>query len=145
MAWTIESTLTRAQTFAQHLKKDDPEYVALAVLLDLGISTKRGGFYQLLRAIVLFCENPTSSLSKDIYPLVGQSYQPPEDGGQVEQTIRSAIQNAWRARDEEIWALYFPVRRNGTVRKPSNAEFISRIGWFVKLCQGCREVEYVEK
>lgn len=146
MAQTIERTLIHAKTIARHLNKSNPEYVALAVLLELGVPTRRDGFYQLLNAIVLFCKDPTRAFFKDIYPAVGKMCGADEDPDQVDQAIRQAISVAWKNRDEEVWAIYFPAGRKGAVQKPSNTEFISRIGWFIKLFQGCyREVDYAKE
>lgn len=143
MTQTIERTLIHANTIARHLNKGNPEYVALAVLLELGVPTRRDGFNLLLKAIVLFYEDPTKAYFKDIYPTIGQMYGADENSMQVDQAIRSAIAEAWKDRDEETWAIYFPVGRKGTVQKPSNTEFISRIGWFIRLLQGCcGEVDY---
>jgi len=69
-------------------------------------------------------------------------YSPPVSGAQIEQAIRSAIEEAWKDRREEIWAYYFRIDPDGGFSKPSNAEFISRVARYAELCQGCRKEVY---
>lgn len=143
MTWSIENTLKHALVFAKHLNKCDSRYVALAVLIELGVPTECDGFQYLLQAIVLFYESPTKAMVKGIYSDVSKLYLPAVGVTQIEQTIRNAIRSAWINRDEEIWSCYFQVDHNGMVLKPSNAEFISRIGYFLELWKGCcKEVSY---
>lgn len=143
MTWTIENTLKHALVFAKHLNKCDPRCVALAVLIELGVPTDSDGFHYLLQAIVLFYENPTKAMVKGIYSDVGERYLPAVGISQVEQAIRNAIRTAWLNRDEGMWAYYFQVDQSGKVSRPSNAEFISRIGYFLELWKGCcKEVSY---
>lgn len=143
MTWRIEKTLKHALVYAKHLNRCDSRCVALAVLIELGIPTECDGFNYLLQAIVLFCEDPTRMFMKGIYPEVGQFYLPVVGVKQVEQSIRSVIRSAWKNRDNEVWSCYFQVDSNGEVLRPSNAEFISRIGYFLELCKGCcKEVSY---
>ena len=53
---------------------------------------------------------------------------------QVERAIRTAIQRAWNQRDEQIWKLYFVTMPDGSVKRPSNSEFISRLAEQI-ICQ----------
>ena len=46
---------------------------------------------------------------------------------QVERSIRSAIATAWKNRDETLWRRYFMPDKEGTVPKPTNADFITRV------------------
>lgn len=143
MVSTIEGTLKHALFLARHLNKSELQCATVAVLLELGISTKRMGFDYLKKGIVLFCEDPSQMITKEIYPAIGNQYTPEVDTESIEQTIRSAITDAWRTRDEKVWRYFFPTDENGRVSKPSNAEFISRIGRFLELWQGCcKEVAY---
>lgn len=91
------------------------------VLIRLYIPTGSKGYRSLIAAIPMYREDPEQSLSKEIYPAVARllgcrSWQ------QVEKNIRDAISSAWKSRDPEVWAEYFPPDH-----KPTNGEFISRI------------------
>lgn len=143
MAGTIEGTLKHALFLSRHINQCDPQYVAVVVLLELGVSPKRSGFDHLKNAIMLRFRYPTQILTKDIYPAVGGAYDPKVSVFQVEQTIRSAITKAWENRDDRVWGYYFPPDRNGRIKKPSNAEFISIIARFIELWEGCcKEVSH---
>lgn len=146
MVSTLEGTLEHALFLARHLNKCSPQCAAVAMLLELGVPTKRIGFDYLKNAIVLFCEDPTQMITKGIYPAVGQLYTPEASPFQVEQAIRTAVNDAWENRDEVVWNYYFPADGHGNTKKPPNAEFISRMGRFLELWQGCcEEVSYGEK
>lgn len=134
---TIEETLEHALFLARHLHNCDLQYAAIAVLLELGIPTKRIGFAYLKNAIVLFVTEPAQMVTKGIYPAIGKMYESRPGQLQIEQAIRSAIHEAWIDRDERLWRLYFPADQNGYVKKPSNAEFISGIAYFLELWRGC--------
>lgn len=136
MARTIEGTLDHALFLARHLNNCDLQCKALVVLLDLGIPTDRDGFQYLKNAIVCYYRMPRQMITKDIYLEVGRLYDPKAGVKQVENAIRRVIVDAWHERDDEVWGCYFP-RRNGTVKKPSNREFISRVACFMELWQGC--------
>ncbi|MBQ8239072.1 MAG: sporulation initiation factor Spo0A C-terminal domain-containing protein [Oscillospiraceae bacterium] len=137
MTSTIERTLQHALFLSRHINGSDPQCAIVVVLLELGVATKRAGFDYLKTAILLRYKHPTQLLTKELYPDVGRSYDPEVSGFQVEQSIRSAIARAWKERDEKAWALYFPAGIDGTVKRPSNADFISMIARFIELWKSC--------
>lgn len=140
---TIEVTLEHALFLARHLHRCGLQYAAIAILLELGIPTHRDGFDYLKNSIVLFCADPTQVLSKGIYLEIGQMYSTNPDHQQIENAIRSAIDAAWRNRNEKVWRIYFLPGPDGKLRKPTALEFISRIGYFLELWEGCcKEVSY---
>ena len=47
--------------------------------------------------------------------------------GDTKGSIRCAIEDAWEKRNETVWQLYFPVQTGSTMRRPTNAAFISRL------------------
>lgn len=146
MGNTIGGTLRHAHFLARHLNKCELQYAVVAVLLELGIPTKRIGFDYLKNAIMLLFEDPAKMMTKGIYPAVSDLYDPEIGEFQIEQAIRSAITEAWKDRDEDVWSYYFPLDKNGNVKKPTNSEFISRIARFMELWQGCcKEVNYARK
>jgi len=146
MSIAAEGTLQHALMLAQLLQYCDYSCVILLVLYELGVQPKNDGFVFLKYAIAMHFENPMQTLQNDIYPAVGNIHGGRMDGGQVEQAIRRTIRDAWKNRDDTQWCLYFPTEKNGTIKKPSNAEFIARIAWFVELWQGCcKGVAYAGK
>ena len=108
---------------------EEPAYDARAVvnniLLSLGFRTNLSGYRCTVEAILSLYNDPEQAISKGVYPSVvpicGTSAK------QVEHAIRLAILDAWRHHDEPVWAAYFPKTKDGKVRRPTNAVFISRI------------------
>ena len=95
------------------------------LLLRLGFSTKLRGYTCLREALLISMENPGQSVTKILYPAVAEVC-----GGnrlQVEHAIRSAIHSAWLRRDERVWSHYFQSGPDGTIPRPTNAAFITRL------------------
>lgn len=95
------------------------------LLRQLGLSGKLTGSRYLSSAVSLFSENPDQMLTKELYGTVAQQFH--ASAAQVERSIRTAIHSAWQARDERVWQRFFPTGQAGTVRRPTNGEFISRL------------------
>lgn len=99
---------------------------AIAELLrTLRIPVQRQGFSCLVDVISLALEAPEQAFCKELYPAVAQ--QRNVNWTSVERCIRTAIDTAWRARDEQIWEYYFPADPGQPSRRPTNAEFICRM------------------
>lgn len=137
MASMIEGTLRHAQFLSRHLGNCDLQCAAITVLLELRVPTKSAGFDYLKNAIIMFCENPTQSITKELYPKVGKCYDPKVGSYLIEIAIRRVISIAWESRDEELWGCFFFPDEGGNFPKPTNAEFISMLAYFLELCQGC--------
>jgi len=105
--------------------RPDPGVMISNVLMSLGVATHISGYQYLREAIPLFAENPRQAITKELYPAVGKRCN--ASGDQVERSMRTAIEGAWSRRDELIWKLYFTPLPDGSIRKPSNSEFISRL------------------
>ena len=67
MASTIENTLVHALFFSRHLKYCDLPCVVVAVLMELGVPTKSAGFDYIKTAILVFMEDQTQMVTKDLY------------------------------------------------------------------------------
>lgn len=147
MSSGIERTLEYALFLARHLSHCDYSTVVILILCDLGIAPKNDGYICLKRAIAMYLENPTRQLKDDIYVEILEEL----DGGvgnsdKVDQAIRRAITDAWEERDDEIWRVILPSTKKIDLGKPTNADFIARVAWFVELWQGCcKEVSYATK
>lgn len=124
-----EFVCSRLKDLARYTRPDplvQPDVRAMVsnVLLDLRIPTKLRGYVCAREAVLYLMRTPGMSVTKELYPAVAALC----DGtpAQVERAIRGAIQAGW-ALGSEYWERYFIRRADGTIRKPSNAEFLSRI------------------
>lgn len=107
------------------ISQPDNRTAASNVLLTLGVPTKLRGYLYLREALILTMKEPGQSVTKELYPAVAAACSATPI--QVERSIRSAIQAAWMARDEQIWRLYFQPSPGGSIPRPTNAAFISRL------------------
>lgn len=137
MPYSLDYVLKRMSLLARHLHGCDPAYIAVILLMELGVSTKYDGFEYLKCAIVMRFENPRLCIAKEVYPAVSRQTAEYVSENQVERSIRNAIRAAFKYRDEEAWAHYFPTSCNGKVARPSNAEFITRLARVLELWKGC--------
>lgn len=95
------------------------------LLVSLGIPTKLRGYAYLREAVLLMSENPMQSITKELYPSVARQFNCTPS--QVERSIRNAIQQSWEKRSDEVWTTVFQPDGSGTIPRPSNAAFISRL------------------
>lgn len=142
----FEGTIEHAQFLARHFGRDKLQYAVGAILFELKIPMKGATFDYVKNAIIFSVENPVIPLQKGLYPTIGLMYNPVVGPKQIEQTIRSAINQAYNQRDDKVWSYYFQPDRNGNFKRPTNAEFIRSVMRFVILWQGCcKEVVDCEK
>lgn len=137
MRGTIEKSLDHMRFLARFMRGRDVSYAALLVLLELSVPVNHVGSDYLLHAVVAFCKEPLATMRKGIYPAVAAHYEYDVGNEEVEKAISSAIEKAWKNRNETVWKYYFPQETRNTVRRPTNAEFISRIGRVLQLWQEC--------
>lgn len=95
------------------------------VLLHMSFAPKLDGYSYLVDAVPLFAQDPSQAITKELYVTVGQRYS--KAGALVERAIRHAIDKAWQRGDPAVWRQYFPCGPNGTVPRPSNGSFITRM------------------
>ncbi|MBQ9149216.1 MAG: response regulator [Oscillospiraceae bacterium] len=124
------ATVARISDLTQRLKKPlfsqpDPRAEVSNLLLALGVPTKLRGYAYLREAILELMRNPGQPVTKELYPTVGTLCC--ATAVQVERSIRSAIAAAWAKRDEHLWRMYFQPEPDGTMPRPTNAAFISRL------------------
>ena len=124
-----EFVCSRLKDLAKYTRADplvQPDLRAMVsnVLLDLRIPTKLRGYVCAREAVLYLMRTPGMSVTKELYPAVAALC----DGtpAQVERAIRGAIHAGWTL-GSTYWERYFIRQADGTVRKPSNAEFLSRI------------------
>ena len=132
----VEKMLDHILFLARRFRVSDVKYIAMIILLELGIEPKYDGYRYLVNAIVLCIEAPTQISVKNLYIAIAALYNGSVDAQQVEQSIRSAIRQAWSKRNEEIWNCYFMHNGKETAVKPSNGDFISIVACIVELWKG---------
>lgn len=137
----MDDLLGHVLFLTRHLKKNDARCASVAILMDLGIPEWHGGFDDLVRAVILRSQNPEWSFTKELYPEVGWLRRQKIGWNAVERSIRYSISTAWKGRNKRIWCIYFPPDEAGKAKRPTNAEFISRIARVLELWQNCREEE----
>ncbi len=126
----VRATVSRLGDLAQRLRAPvqthpDPRTAASNLVLTLGIRTKLDGYTYLLDAIPMAARNPGISMTKELYPEVGKRHR--VSGSQVEKAIRNAMHSAWENREDHIWRMYFQPGADGTVPRPTNSAFITRL------------------
>ena len=135
----VQAATARLLDLAERLKEPpvaqpDDRTVVANMLLMLGIPTNLRGYAYLRDAILAEIREPGQQVTKTLYPDVGKPYG--ASGGQVERSIRTAIEKAWNQRNDGQWRQYFSVDGTGTVPKPSNAVFISALACHVRNRHG---------
>ena len=126
----LHATAARVQEQLNRLNQPqeapvDLQFKISGLLMMMGFSVKLHGFKYLSEAIARILKNPDQSITKELYPGVAQVYN--TAGSHVERSVRGAIQDAWKRRDDRLWQLYFPPDSTGKIAKPTNAAFITRI------------------
>ncbi len=102
-----------------------PEDWVSGVLLQLGIGAHLDGFTYLKLAIPHFRLDTSQSITKELYTFVADACG--KESRQIERSIRSAIDGAWKRRSDRVWSAYFTPGPDGTVPKPSNGRFIAHM------------------
>lgn len=111
----------------------DPEDQIAAILLRLGMRPHLDGFRFLLTAIPLFSHDINQGITKELYVAVGECHG--KNARQVERSIRSAIDGAWKTRTDNVWAAYFNPTPDGQIPRPSNGFFMGRLALVLKAQQ----------
>lgn len=99
----------------------DGQSQASALLLQFQFNPKNDGFRFLKIGIPLYAQDPHQRICKELYATIAQICGA-GSWNQVERSIRSAIDTAWRTRSE-MWTRYFPT----ATEPPTGKTFISRI------------------
>lgn len=126
----VRATVARISDLSRQLRSPvlahpDPRTAAANLVLSLGIRTKLKGYSYLREAIPMALKNPGVSLTKELYPEVGKLFG--VNAVQVERAVRGAINSAWLQRDEQVWRMYFQPGADGSVPRPTNGTFITRL------------------
>lgn len=139
----IERALEHISFLSQHFKRSETKYIVLIVMLDMDFPTKYDGFEYLEKSICLYSDDPGDVIVNGLYRSVAKLYGGKVAEQQIEQSIRSVINAAWKRRDPAIWGKYFDEEE--LQAKPSNAELITRLARLVELWKGWCEISQGSK
>ena len=144
MTTDIERTLDHILFLSRRFHYRDARYIAKIIVIELGIQPKYDGYRYLVQAITLYMDAPVQLSIKNLYCALAALYNGTVDEKQIEQSIRSAIRQAWKHRNAQKWCCFFPVDENGEIARPSNGDFISTVACVVDLWKGwCHNYENV--
>lgn len=106
------------------------------VLLDLGVPCHIKGHPYLVTAISVVVESADciNAITKELYPVVAKKHG--TTPSRVERAIRHAIECCWDRGDMDILAHYFGNTVSINKGKPTNSEFIARVGNVVRMQLG---------
>jgi len=132
----LSATVARIRDLSRRLNPSpaaapDPKTQVSNLLLSLGIPTRLKGYLLVREAILLMAQHPDLAITKELYPIVASICDCHKD--HVERSIRSAVTSAWNNRDDRIWRQYFTPGADGSIRRPSNGAFISRLADSLRL------------
>lgn len=123
---STKSMIARIEELGRHMSGAAPRKETDALehtLRVLGVRTKLAGYMCIQAAVNALLQDPTRSMTKEIYPAVASVCG--GTAGRVEKAIRSSIVDTWKRREDEIWRMFFPPDRNGELYCPSNGDFLS--------------------
>lgn len=102
-----------------------PTEDAFAHARRLGVPAHLKGSKYIREAFVLLRQNPNQQITKELYPAIAAKFH--VSAQRVERCMRTAIQAAWKKRDERVWGMYFASDSRGQIPKPTNGEFLACI------------------
>ena len=97
------------------------------LLLELGFSPWHLGYRMLCQAIPRYREDRGQSITKELYPELGQRFGGCGGAG-AERAIRYAVAQAWSRGRREVWEGYFPPGG----KRPSNLHFIATVAEYLE-------------
>lgn len=127
---SLQAVMCRLNDFAAETGpaapvENGPEEQVAATLVQLGFGPHLDGFRYLCKAIPLFAQDTGQAITKELYVAVGECFN--KDARQVERSIRSAIEGAWKRRSDAQWSRFFTPGPGGCVPKLSNGKFIAHL------------------
>ena len=104
------------------VKPSDLQAEISELLLQLQFKNNLDGYRYVVTGLPMFAQNPQQTLTKELYPAIAKLHG--KSGGQVERSIRNAIEIAWLRRDERIWRMYFSPAPDGSIPRPTNGQLL---------------------
>ncbi len=96
----------------------------------LGIKSGHDGYQCMTVVIPALKADPVRRLHKELYPLAMEALGL-TDVRCVERSIRFAVKEAWKQRDDTVWAYYFPPEKYGD-ECPNNQTFLRRLAKLIE-------------
>ncbi len=123
---SVNTVDTCLQTIMEQMKagtfRNSLEYITAMQLHTLGFQVHLDGYRQLCVGIPLLCRDSEQTVTKTLYPAIAEALALP-DSRTVEHSIRKAIFQAWKSRDNDLWNSIFPNQQEC----PSNKQFLFRL------------------
>ena len=141
MSGTNDVIYVRAKEMARTLDKHSISSAVKLILMDLGFPIHLDGFSYLRLVIPLAYHTPSQIVVSELFDKVGQMYVPEAERKNMVSAVEISIRSAWKARDLEVWRLYFPRYITSRRKDPSILEVISMLVYFLELWQDCYEKE----
>lgn len=134
----LRSTIDRIHDLSQRIHKPlitqpDPRNFITTSLITLGIPVNYHGYGYLRECIVRIAQKPDQGITKELYPAIAKMFGNGLTDKNIERSIRNAIEQAWKMRDDQIWQQYFPLRKDGQIKKPTNSQFIYALADSLRL------------
>lgn len=86
----------------------------------LGFSLHHTGYKMLISAILLYIQDTSQSITKELYPALAKQSRS-YSAASIERSMRYAISEAWAHGSQRAWQQYFPQQ----TKAPSNSLFIA--------------------
>ena len=105
------------------------------ILKRLNIPLRLKGFF-LLRDAILICiqdQEACFGITKMLYPTLDKAYGYGVTGSSAERNIRTAIEYAYKYRDDYFYNIFGCRKDVIDSRRPTNGDFISAVADYVKL------------
>ena len=106
----------------------------IKILSELGVPMHLKGYNYLIDAVEICIENPTISITKELYVDIGAKYK--DIPNRVERAIRHAIDVCWYRVNKEFVNKIFGNTIDIDKGKPSNAQFCKTIANYLKYDLG---------
>jgi two-component system response regulator (stage 0 sporulation protein A) len=104
------------------IKPSDLQAEISELLLQLQFKNNLDGYRYVVSGLPMFAENPQQTLTKELYPAIAKLHG--KNSGQVERSIRNAIDQAWLNKDDRIWRMYFAPAPDGSIPRPTNGRLL---------------------
>lgn len=117
---------------AEPESKDDQLFRTIrAVLVEIGLPCHLKGYRYIISAIgrIVKDEDLLSAVTGELYPAIAEEFE--TTGSRVERAIRHGIECAWDRCDLDVLQRLFGNTVSNTKGKPTNSEFLSRMGYIV--------------
>lgn len=107
---------------AENYTDRNPQRRTAIHLRHLEFPEHRDGFQYLQTGIPLYINDPTQSITKDLYPAIAHLHGN-DNHKAVEKAIREVVEYSWKRRNVLKWKAYFPRH----TKRPTNKQFFSRL------------------